>query len=107
MVAMSQEGLQAGRMQQWNAGVEFEILKDLVRRRRIPGQPREPTSTAGISRGTSRICRRSTNLLKAGNEWSWVSDAASAAAAGVPYPYPGFANYAFMALAPFPRVAET
>ena len=40
-------------------------------------------------------------------EWNWVYDGASAAAAGVRYPYPGFSNYAFMAIAPFPQVAET
>jgi len=48
-----------------------------------------------------------TTLLKAGKEWSWVSSPESAAACGVPYPYAGFANYAFMALFPYPRVAET
>src|SRR6266536_836172 len=39
------------------------------------------------------------------NPTAWVSDAASAAAAGVPFPYPGFAAYAGMAIQPFPHVA--
>ena len=46
-------------------------------------------------------------LVKRGQEWNWVWDEASAAASGVPYPYPGFSNFSFMALAPYPTVAET
>jgi Carboxypeptidase regulatory-like domain len=44
-------------------------------------------------------------LMASGTEWNWVSDPASAAAAGVPYPYQGYSGYAFQALAPFPQVA--
>ena len=44
-------------------------------------------------------------LLLSGNEWTWVSDVASAAAAGVPYPYPGFAGAAWMTITPYPQVA--
>jgi len=43
-------------------------------------------------------------LLQSGNAEAWVSDAASAAAAGVPYPYPGFAGEAYQAINPFPQV---
>ena len=45
-------------------------------------------------------------LLNSGNEWNWVWDAGSAAASGVPYPYPGFSNYAYFAINPFPQVAS-
>lgn len=44
-------------------------------------------------------------LLRAGTEWNWVSDPTSAAAAGVPYPYPGFAGTAWMAITPYPQAA--
>ncbi len=47
-----------------------------------------------------------TALMNKGTEWNWVSDAASAAASGVPYPYQGFSGFAFQALAPFPQVAS-
>lgn len=43
-------------------------------------------------------------LILSGNEWDWVSDTGSAAAAGVPYPYPGFAGEAYFAIFPFPQV---
>ena len=106
MVAMSQDGLHAGRLQQWNAGVEFEIMKDFVVGAEYLGNKGTDLNSGDLARNQPDM-QALGNLLRAGNEWSWVSSEASAAAAGVPYPYPGFANYAFMALAPFPRVAET
>jgi hypothetical protein len=106
MVAMSQQGLQAGKMQQWNAGLEYEVIKDLVVGAEYLGNKGTGLNSGDLARNQPDM-QALTSLLKAGKEWSWVSNAASAAAAGVPYPYPGFANYAFMALDPFPRVAET
>lgn len=44
-------------------------------------------------------------LLESGLEWSWVSDPASAAAAGVEYPYAGFAGTGWMAITPYPQAA--
>jgi hypothetical protein len=107
MVAMSQDGLQAGRLQQWNTGVEFEIIKEFVVGAQYLGTGTDLNS-GDLARNQPDM-QALGNLLKAGKEWSWVSSDASAAAAaaGVPYPYAGFANYAFMAPAPFPRVAET
>ena len=43
-------------------------------------------------------------LLASGMAENTVSDSASAATAGVPYPYSGFSGEAFMALMPFPQV---
>lgn len=106
MVAMSQDGLQAGRLQQWNGGVEFEIIKDFVVGAEYLGNKGSRLNSGDLARNQPDL-QAMTGLLKAGKEWNWVSDQASAAAAGVTYPYPGFSNYAFMALAPFPRVAET
>jgi hypothetical protein len=106
MVAMSQEGLKAGKLQQWNAGVEVEILSDFVVGAEYLGNKGTGLNSGDLARNQPDMPAL-TRLLKAGKEWSWVSNPAEAAAVGVPYPYPGYANYAFMALAPFPRVAET
>ena len=106
MVSMSQEGLQAGRMQQWNAGLEFEIVRDFVVGAEYLGNKGTGLNSGDLTRNQPDMPALTT-LLKAGKEWSWVSSPESAAAAGVPYPYAGFANYAFMALFPYPRVAET
>jgi hypothetical protein len=43
-------------------------------------------------------------LLNSGNIWDWVSNASSAASAGVPYPYPGFSGEAYFAINPYPQV---
>jgi hypothetical protein len=43
-------------------------------------------------------------LYNSPNFYDWVYDSASAAAAGVPYPYSGFAGFAFQAIAPYPQV---
>lgn len=45
-------------------------------------------------------------LLNSGHANDIVTDAASAAAAGVPYPYMGFSGYAYMAIVPFPQVVS-
>jgi hypothetical protein len=44
-------------------------------------------------------------VLLAGNINTKVTNAGQAAAAGVPYPYPGFSGPAYAAIAPFPQVA--
>jgi outer membrane receptor protein involved in Fe transport len=106
MTSMSKNGLEAGMMQQWNAGVEREVFKDLVVGIEYLGNKGTHLNSGDLVRNQPDMAAL-TRLLKAGKEWSWVADATSAAAAGVPYPYPGFSNYAFMALTPYPRVAET
>lgn len=106
MVAMSQDGMQAGRLQQWNAGLEFEVMKDFVLGIDYLGNKGTGLNSGDLQRNQPDP-QAIGNLVKAGKEWNWVSDPASAAAAGVPYPYSGFSNYSFMALFPYPRVAET
>ena len=44
-------------------------------------------------------------LLPPGTEWNWVSDPASAAAAGVSLPISGIRRHAWMAITPYPQAA--
>jgi hypothetical protein len=46
-------------------------------------------------------------LLLSGNEYNSISNAADAAATGVPYPYAGFVGPAYAAISPFPQVTAT
>jgi hypothetical protein len=46
-------------------------------------------------------------LLQSGNVNSTISNSSQAAAAGVPYPYPGFTGPAYAAIAPFPQIAAS
>jgi len=106
MVTMSPEGLKAGRIQQWNAGVEYELTRNLVVGANYIGTKGTRLNSGDFQRNQPDMAATSA-LVQRGQEWNWVWDEASAAANGVPYPYPGFSNFSFMALAPFPTVAET
>jgi hypothetical protein len=103
---MSPQGLESGRIQQWNAGVDYELTRDLVVGVNYLGNTGTHLNSGLLQRNQPNMAAQS-NLVKSGKEWNWVSDPASAADAGVPYPYPGFSNFAMMATAPFPQVAQT
>ena len=106
MVSMSPEGLEAGRIQQWNAGLEYEVTHDLVFGANYIGTKGSRLNSGDFQRNQPDMAASSA-LVQRGQEWNWVWDEASAAASGVPYPYPGFSNFSFMALTPYPTVAET
>jgi hypothetical protein len=109
MVTIDPHALLPGNTQQWNVGVQREIAKNTKVEVSVIGshsyhlqsgflagnQPKPADFQALIARGGP------------GALWPWVSDPASAAAAGVPYPYPGFAGNAWMAITPYPQVAAT
>ena len=105
MVRIDPNALTAGRIHQWNAGVEFQVTKDTVLGANYIGTKGTRLQSDQFERNQPNAADV-TNLLKSGNEWTWVYDQASADAIGVPYPYAGFSNYAFAALAPYPQIAE-
>ena len=104
LVSINPDSLQAGRIQQWNAGVERELTSDISIGAAYVGNRATRLGSGDFERNQPNPddMRR---LLLAGTEWNWVSDAASAAAAGVQYPYPGFAGTAWMAITPWPQAA--
>ncbi len=104
MVRIDPNALKAGRLHQWNAGVEFQVTRNTVLGANYVGMKGTRLQSDQFERNQPDA-QAFTRLLKSGNEWSWVSDQASADAAGVPYPYPGFSNYAYAALAPYPQVS--
>jgi len=103
--SMSPEGLSSGRVHQWNAGVDFELSRDFVVGVNYMGNKGENLNSGDLQRNQP-LMQELGDLHRRGQEWNWVSDEASAAAAGVPYPYPGFSNFAFLTLSPYPTVAE-
>lgn len=97
--------LSQGYIHQFNAGVEYALAKETRltvnyvgnRGRRLHDgnlATTEPSPAAELA------------LWNSGNEWDWVSDSGSAAAAGVPYPYSGFSGYALQAINQFPQIAS-
>jgi hypothetical protein len=104
MVSISPRSLEAGRVQQWNAGVEYEVAHDLLVGANYLGNRGTGLPSGDFQRNQPDPAAMK-QLLLAGTEWNWVSDASSAAGAGVRYPYQGFAGPAWMAITPYPQAA--
>jgi hypothetical protein len=104
MVSISPDSLEAGRVQQWNAGVEYELAHDFVVGANYLGNKSTRLQSGDFARNQPDPLAMK-RLLLAGTEWNWVSDSTSATAAGVPYPYAGFAGAAWMAITPYPQAA--
>jgi hypothetical protein len=104
MVSVNPRSLDPGRIQQWNAGIEYALARNLVVGANYLGNNGTGLQSGDLERNQPDAAAMKA-LLTAGTEWSTVSDAASAAAAGVPYPYPGFSGPAWMALTPYPQAA--
>jgi hypothetical protein len=105
MVSVNPQSLHAGMVQQWNVGTELGVTSDFVVDVSYLGNKGSDLQTGDLERNQPDPDALGA-LLRSGKEWNWVADAASAAANGVPYPYAGFANYAFFALMPFPQAAQ-
>ncbi len=106
MVTIDPHALMPGNIQQWNIGVQREITSD-TRLDLNFVQSHGYHLQSGYLGGNQPKPADYAALAKNGTVWNWVSDEASAAAAGVPYPYAGFQGSAWMAITPFPSVAAT
>ena len=104
LVSVNPESLDAGRIQQWNVGVERELGRISSVGVHYVGNKGTRLQSGDLERNQPDPAAM-TQLLRSGTEWNWVSDPASAAAAGVRYPYPGFAGTAWMAITPYPQAA--
>ena len=104
MVSNNPDSLDAGRVQQWNIGIEHEVLRDVTVGVNYVGNRGNGLPSGDLERNQPDPAAMQ-RLLNAGTEWNWVADPASAAGAGVPYPYPGFAGTAWMAITPYPQAA--
>lgn len=105
LVSNNPNSLRAGRIHQWNAGSDIEVARDIVVGVNYLGNRGTGLQSGDLERNQPDPDALG-RLLRAGKEWNWVSDPASAADAGVPYPHAGFANFAFFALMPYPQAAE-
>ena len=104
MVSINPDSLRAGRIQQWNAGIERQVARDLSVAVNYVGNHADHLQSGDFERNQPDPAALR-QLLLSGSEWNWVSDPASASAAGVRYPYPGFAGSAWMAITPYPQAA--
>jgi hypothetical protein len=102
MVAVDPESLRAGYTHQYNAGLQIDIARGFVAEVAFSGNDGRRLHNGALQRNQPARSRYENSNV---DPFAWVWDANSAAAAGVAYPYPGFSNYAGVALQPFPHVA--
>lgn len=106
MVAIDPRALLPGNTQQWTVGIQRDLGRDF----RLDTsfiQSHSYHLQSGLLAGNQPKVADFQALAKNGTTWNWVSNEASAKAAGVPYPYAGFAGSAWMAITPFPSVAAS
>jgi hypothetical protein len=106
MVTIDPRALMPGNTQQWNVGVQREITRTMKVDVSFIGSHSYHLQS-GYLAGNQPKPADFQALVARGTMWNWVSDAGSATAAGVPYPYTGFSGFAWMAITPFPQVAAT
>lgn len=102
VVNVNPNSLYQGYTHQYNLSFEYEIVKNLVGEVTYMGNLGRRLHLGGLYRNQPVTAVYQDPKI---DPTAWVSDAASAAAAGVPFPYSSFSGYAGMAIQPFPHVA--
>jgi hypothetical protein len=103
--AIDPKSLSQGYLQQYNAGVEYAVTKDTRLSVNYVGDRGRRLHDGNLATTEPSVASELA-LWNSYNEWDWVYDAPSAAAAGVPYPYNGFSGYALQAINQFPQIAS-
>jgi hypothetical protein len=103
MVSVDERSLFAGYTHQYNISAQFELSRDTVAEIAVVGNEGRRLHNGVFGRNQpSRAAYEDPKI----NPYDWIYDEASAGAAGVRYPYPGFSNYAGVALQPFPQISS-
>lgn len=106
-ISIEPNELHLGKTQNWNAGVEYELSKNMLMILTYTGNIGRDLHDGNLKSYLNYPSWSTwSTLYNSGNAWAYVSDASSAAAAGVPYPFDGFAGYAWTAIGPVPQVAQ-
>ncbi len=104
---ISPKTLHLGRAQNFYAGVQYELAKNIIVDTRYMGSRgadlHDNSESVGINYPDFGTYSR---LLTSGHIKDTISSAGQAAAIGVPYPYAGFTGPAYSAIAPIPQVAS-
>lgn len=105
VVTIDPNALLDGYTDNFNLGVQYEVSKNMVVEASYIGNRGHhlQDSALGNDQGDATTFF---NLIKTGNAFNYVCDAATAAKTGVPYPYRGFCAPALAAIAPYPQIAE-
>lgn len=104
---MGPDFLKLGHVQNFNVGVEYEIAHNVLLDARYIGH-----RGGGLRDESMSVYKNYPSwstyqpLLLSGNINNSITDPASAAAAGVPYPYANFSGPAYAAISPYPQLAS-
>jgi hypothetical protein len=112
-VSIDPDFLKMGRTQNWNVGVQFQLGKDSVLDLNYIGNNGRYLHNGGLDPRNYPTLDKYLPLLKSGHAGDWISDEASAQAAGVPW-YPflmdvvgGWGGYfAYNGITPFPQLVD-
>ncbi len=102
IVAFDDHTLELGYTHQYNFSFEYEFDNNTMVQTSYVGNRGTRLHSGFLRRNQAK--REAYEAIPDPGAWIW--DAGSAAAAKVPYPFPGFSGYAAMAILPFPQVAD-
>lgn len=100
------DALTMGTVQNWNFGGEYMIGKATVLSVNYLGNHGSKLHDGSIWPYNYSTQNTYLNLYNSGNALDSVTDPASAAAAGVAYPFPGFSGLAYQAITPYPQISS-
>lgn len=95
---------QLGLMENWYVGIQYELPSNAKLEINYTGSSGRNLHDGALVPTNFPTWSTYQKLLNSGHIWDWISNAGQAAAAGVPYPYPGFSGEAYFAINPFPQV---
>jgi hypothetical protein len=100
------DALHMGMVQNWNVGLQYQVMKDAVLSVNFLGNHGSHLHDGSVWPYNFPTQSSYLALLNSGHESDYIQSPADAAAAGVPYPYPGFVGYAYQAISPYPQLAS-
>ena len=98
------DALTMGMVQNWNVGGEYELGKRTVFSLNYLGNHGSHLHDGSIWPYNFPTQSTYLKLYDSGHAQDSVTDPTSAAAAGVPYPFPGFSGLAYQAISPYPQI---
>jgi hypothetical protein len=99
--------LTMGYTQNWNVNAQYQLGRTLVLQASYIGNIGRKLHDGALNPYNYPSWQSYSALYNSGHVYDYVSDSGSAAAAGVPLPYSGWAGAAYQAINPYPQVADT
>lgn len=100
------DALTMGMVQNWNIGGEYQIGQGTILSLNYLGNHGRDLHDGSIWPYNYPTQSTYLSLYNSGHVQDMITDQASAAAAGISYPFAGFAGTAYQAIAPYPQIAS-